>query len=117
MFPVVQIKELVLPKSLKFVGEFCFAHCTINNIVIPFDCSIETISDKAFYLIDNIDSLTIPRSVKKIGKNIVSASVHSGYTPQRIIYYGGSKSEWDKIEIDENSFLDQFKIIYLGGDE
>jgi RHS repeat-associated protein len=63
------IVEIVLPNTLKNIGDRMFSGCNkITEIVVPD--GVETIGENAFYTCDSLRIVTIPGSVTSIGKNI-----------------------------------------------
>ena len=58
------ISYVTLPDSIKEIGQFSYARSSIKSIVLPE--GLEQISYGAFYHCDNLDYITIPKTVKKI---------------------------------------------------
>ena len=113
--------NITIPNSVKNIGKGAFAYCkNLTNVTIPngvtsinyytFDfCnsltnitipnSVTSIDNYAFKNCTNLKSITIPNSVTSI-----NYSVFSGCTSLKDIYYEGTKSQWEKLDInlDEN---------------
>jgi len=63
------ITEVVLPDTLKNIGDRMFAGCNkITEITVPD--GVETLGENAFYNCDTLRMVTIPGSVTSIGRNI-----------------------------------------------
>ncbi len=62
-----KLKKLILPKTLRVIGEYAFASCQ-NLSEIVFEEGLEVIDDWAF-ISCNISTILLPNSVKKIGEN------------------------------------------------
>lgn len=61
------VKSVVLPKSLKEIGDRAFTNCKVlTHVDIPE--GVERIGKKAFYGCAELKELTIPSSVKEIGE-------------------------------------------------
>ena len=69
-----------------------------NLIYVTIPNSVKYINDSAFYNCDNLINLTIGTGVKEIGAWIFCESENFCN-----IYYGGSKTQWNKILIDDNN--------------
>lgn len=60
-------EEIVLPKSLKAIGDYCFCNSQIKKIKLPK--SLEYIGDYAFMDCSNLSVIKIPHNVNHIGIN------------------------------------------------
>ena len=92
------LKNITIPNSVTSIGWSTFEHCSsLTNITIPN--SVTSIDNYAFKNCTNLKSITIPNSVTSI-----NYSVFSGCTSLKDIYYEGTKSQWEKLDInlDEN---------------
>ena len=58
--------EVVLPKSLKWIGHYAFCNC-YNLVSVNIPNSVTSIGDRAFYGCKSLTSITIPNSVTSIG--------------------------------------------------
>lgn len=68
--PNAKIGTVVIPNSVKRIGDYCFAWCkTLTKVIIPF--SVVEIGNNAFEGIE-IDGLIIPSNVKFIGNKCFS---------------------------------------------
>ena len=64
------INYVVLPPTVKEIGQFAFARSSLTSIVLPN--GLERISYGAFYHCDNLSSITIPDSVLFVEPNAFS---------------------------------------------
>ena len=63
-----QLTEIILPASVKTIGENAFYSCSgISNVEFPE--GLELINEKAFYYCTSLQNITIPNKVQIIGKN------------------------------------------------
>ena len=60
------LETVVLPSSVKSIGEAAFSASSLQDIVIPE--GVESIGDYAFYGCQDLKSVTLPSSLKEIGK-------------------------------------------------
>lgn len=68
-FSGTKISSIVIPKSVKEIGEEAFSHCEeLKTVKLPD--SIKTIGDNAFAYCYKLNTITISKSVKQIGKGI-----------------------------------------------
>ena len=70
----IELKELVLPKSLKVIGEAAFVHSSIKKINIPE--GVTTLEQYTFQYCENLQSITLPQSLTTIKKAALS---HCGF--------------------------------------
>jgi len=63
-----EIKELVIPESVKSIGDYMFYKCAgLTSLVIPN--SVESIGSYAFYQADGLKSVQVGNGLKSIGTN------------------------------------------------
>lgn len=107
-------EELVIPYQLTKDGKVYkvtkiidggFQLAGTKHIIIPN--TITSIGSTAFYMSD-IETITISKSVKSIGRFAFMDA------PLKEVYYEGSKSEWDTVEVnyEDNSELKNATIHY-----
>lgn len=92
------LTNITIPNSVTSIGYGAFSGCTsLTNVAISN--SVTSIDNYAFKNCTNLKSITIPNSVTSI-----NYSVFSGCTSLKDIYYEGTKSQWEKLDInlDEN---------------
>lgn len=58
------LTEIVIPKSVKYIGTRAFSFCPLKKVDIPD--GVDTIYSKTFYGCRNLESVVIPKSVKYI---------------------------------------------------
>ena len=95
------LKKINLPKSLTYIGDDAFSWCySLEHIVIPN--SVTSICKNAFAFCNSLSSIYIPSSVVTIERSAFR------YTYLTDVYYGGTKEQWDKINIvsDDNMDID-----------
>ncbi len=85
-----KLTNINIPNSVKSIGEEAFYGCAFTSIAFPN--SITEIEFGTLSYCHNLKSMYIPRSVKKIGRL-------PGCENLTDVYYKGSKSEWDLINI------------------
>ena len=61
-----KLKNVILNKSVKIIGESAFSQCGLEEIELP--SSLETIGDQAFYGCNSLKNLVIPENVTYIGE-------------------------------------------------
>lgn len=59
--------DLILPKSLKYIGEGAFAEMNITSLSFETPSSCKTICNKAFFDCNQLESIFIPNSVITLG--------------------------------------------------
>ncbi len=124
------LTSVTIPYGVTSIGGQAFSNCErLTKINIPD--SVTSIAHDAFYNCHNLNSIVIPDSVTSIGKyafsdcwNLASISIPDsvkfiGYgafqdcSRLKDVYYTGSKSQWDKIDIGtENEDLLNATIHY-----
>ena len=84
------IREVVFPERIEEIPEYTFAYSGVVNYVVP--AGIEKIETYAFYEAKQLESVTLPVSVKSIGK-----SAFRGCDSLTHIYYEGTLAEWREV--------------------
>lgn len=125
-----RLRFIKLPKNLKAIGLMAFHNCTsLVTIDIPDSVttieigafqgctaletielpkSLSTISYELFLDCSSLKSVTIPESVTYIGDD-----AFKGCSSLEVIYYGGSKAQWEKIYISHISRLpEDIRIVF-----
>jgi hypothetical protein len=114
-----RLTNVTIPNSVKSIKASAFAACTnLESIKIPD--SVTAIGEAAFVNCSRFKSITIPKSVTSIGygtfggcENLTSVTIPKGVTNIGFgafngcskltnIYYKGTKSQWNKIKIDNS---------------
>lgn len=112
----LELSDITFPKSLKTVGHSAFYRTAwierqgdfviANDILLAYQGEtdlqsltipdgVREISPGTFYTLQDVHSITIPASVIKIGKDILGSS----YLEE--IRFGGTRAQWDKVQIDQ----------------
>ena len=114
------LESITMPSSVTNISDGAFNNCSsLTSIILPNNVS--RISDKTFSGCSSLANITIPNTVTSIGRD-----AFNGCSSLSCVYYGGSKSQWEKISIDNmssgygssgNYFLKAATIHYLGTDQ
>lgn len=62
------VKHLILPSDVKIIGEGAFAGSDIEELEIPE--GVTALADYAFYGCPNLTSVSLPKSLKSLGKGV-----------------------------------------------
>lgn len=93
-FFMSRIREIELPRGVKYLKEKCFWNSfLLSKVKLPD--TLKIIGKDAFRTCMSLFELTLPKSVTKIA---VGAFYKSGL---KKVYYLGTKAEWDKIQIED----------------
>lgn len=109
------LKSVFLPAGLKVIGGMAFYNCrNLGHIIIP--AGVQKIGSQAFNICYSLKTVVIPEGITEIGSSVFSScdGVTSVYIPASVklirerqfskalkdIYFGGSKAEWDAIDIE-----------------
>ena len=115
-----RLTSVTIPDSVTRIDRYTFSGCSsLTSVTIPD--SVTSIGDSAFEVCSSLTSVTIPDSVKGIGYSAFSScsSLTSVTIPSSVntilrytftgcnnltdVYYTGSKTQWDKIRIDNSN--------------
>lgn len=102
-----ELTTVTIPSGVTEIGDSVFYGCSgLTNITIP--SSVTKIGDVAFADCTGLTSIIIPKSVVQIGGSVFYACNKLEY-----VCYGGSKSEFDRISIDDdvNTSLPESTVI------
>ena len=92
-----EIEEIVIEPGVTSIGENAFKDCGLLMSATIGD-GVTKIGAEAFYSCSNLRTLTIPKSVTSIGEKAFYFCVSL-----TDVYYGGSESDWAKIEIGDSN--------------
>lgn len=94
------LTSVTIPGSVTTITGNTFSNCTSLTSVTILD-GVTTIYLDAFNECTSLTSVTIPDSVRSIANR-----AFGGCTSLEDVYYGGRKSQWEKITVDEgNEYL------------
>lgn len=93
------LEELTIPGSVTAMGDFAFSYCNSLKSVTLED-GLTAVGAYAFYCCDLLRSVTVPVSVKEIGRGAFSR--FSKWT-DLTVGYAGSEEQWQRITIDEGN--------------
>ena len=89
-----KLSAVTLPDALTEIADQTFDHCTaLKSIVIPD--GVTRIGESAFNCCSVLKTVDIPASVEKICDSAFNAC-----QKLETVYYGGTASDWNKIEIE-----------------
>jgi len=89
------LTSVTIPGSVTWIGGFAFSGCRgLTSVIIPN--SVIGIGAVAFDGCAGLTSVTIPNSV-----TLIEAEAFRGCSSLKDVYYGGSKEQWDAIDIGE----------------
>ena len=100
------LTSIIIPESVKRIGDEAFVRCgSLAYIKIPE--GVTSIGKSAFGC-EKLSRIWLPKSIKKISEYAFETSKNL-----KKVYFGGSKIDWDRIEIGEcNSNLKKAKRYY-----
>lgn len=126
-----RLENITLPEGLEVIGSLAFYNCGLKEIVIPDSVQelyygvfhtcrslkkavvgggIAVIRSGVFGYCTGLEEIYIPSSVRKIegmydgdGDSLLGHAFHNCNT-LKIINYAGSQEEWEKINIDNESY-------------
>lgn len=97
------INYVSLPDTLNTIGNYAFSFSGITEIVIPDGTTV--IGDFAFGGCEKLKSITIPASIKSLGKELFDEGPSMG---EMTIIFLGTEEEWEKVNNDGTYFYDIF---------
>lgn len=102
-----KLTSITIPDSVTSMGLGAFSSCTsLENAIIGK--GVTSITSSAFTQCKNLKDITIAESVESIGNNAFYNCINI-----ENVYYGGLKSEWKKVVIEDgNEHLTSAKIHY-----
>ena len=102
-----KVTEVVLPKSQTVIPNSLCRYCSgLKSVEIP--AGVEKIDFVSFSSCTSLETVSIPSTVKTISTNAFSND-----NAIKTVYFGGTQSEWNKIEIlSGNDALLNAKIVF-----
>ena len=103
------LKKVTLSKNITQIDSYTFQECaSLTGIIIPE--GVTNVALWSFYNCASLSSMTLPASLKRIGYFAFYG------TGLQSVYYGGSPSDWDGIDIGpDNPDLRTARLYYNGG--
>ncbi len=92
-----KLTSVTLPSTIRVIGEYAFHNTSLNEISIPE--GVETLPTFSLITRSTLERIYLPRSLKAL----VGATVSTRNL--KFVYYGGSKEDWEKIEIKHKQTL------------
>lgn len=111
------IKAVVIEEGVTHIGAQCFQFCTnLKSVTIP--SSVESIGAAAFYRCEKLSAVSLPGDLTEIadqsfdhctalksivipdGVTRIGESAFNCCQKLETVYYGGTASDWNKIEIE-----------------
>ena len=132
-FAEAAITGITFPSSLKYVGRIAFFGCTeLTSLTIP--STVQALDGQAFAYCEKLTSVTIENGLQTLPYLVFQecraletvvipksvTGIHSeaflNCSALKTVVYGGTKAEWDKIEIgDGNEALTKAALRCTGG--
>ena len=104
-YPAAKSGKYTIPESVTSMGAYAFEYCLfLTSVSIPN--GVESLDSSVFYGCVSLESIIIPANVTKIGYSSFALC-----ESLKDIYYTGTKTQWDAIEIeDDNDVLSNVTI-------
>ena len=117
-FPTARTGSYSIPETVKTIGEYSFAGSGLTNVTVPesvtgigarafmnsqlvsvvIPTGVTEIPDYLFAHCNQLESITIPVSVKSIGLSAFNIDLYL-FGRSLDVYYGGTETQWDTIKI------------------
>ena len=63
------LEEMQIPKNVTVIESSAFAQCeNLKGVIFAADSQLKTIDDSAFYLCKNLNVISLPEGLEKIGR-------------------------------------------------
>ena len=72
-FMGTEIKSVTVSNTVKLIGSYAFSATHLEEIIFESGCTLEEIQEMAFNAV-SLEKFVIPKSVKRLGNNIISYS-------------------------------------------
>lgn len=100
------LETVYFPDTLKNIKAEAFSNCSaLSSVSIPY--GTEIIGNSAFANCNKLTSVILPTTIKELGGNAFNSC-----PPFMVIYFEGTKDEWDAINKDESNFNDT-EVVFL----
>ena len=91
------LKHIILPESIRTISQTAFAVCeNLEEIRLPE--GVESIGYSAFGWCNRLGEITLPRSIQ-----VIEADLFDSCESVPKVYYEGTATEWESIEIDSSN--------------
>ena len=103
------LSSITIPSSVTEIGACAFFECSSLKSITILD-GVTSIRDRAFYGCSSLSRVTLPASV-----TYIDDSAFNYCTSLKIIYYAGTKEQWEKINfVYDRLFNAKIKYNYKG---
>lgn len=100
------LHTVYFPTALKVIEANAFSDCSaLTSVDIPY--GTEIVGDSAFADCPALMSVILPTTINELGKD-----AFDGCSNSMVIYYEGTKDQWDGINKDETDFYDT-EVVFL----
>lgn len=101
------LEKVTIGKNVRDIGKYAFAYCNrLERIEIPYGVTI--LEDYLFYNDYCLEEIVIPDSVAEIHNRAFSSC-----SDIETVYYTGSQEQWECIHIEsENRYVKNSRIVY-----
>jgi hypothetical protein len=104
------LSDVTIGSSVESIGRDAFTGCdALEKLTIPD--SVKNIETEAFYSCDGLEKLTLGKGVERIGS---CAFIYNDSLSD--VYYRGSVSDWNKIQIEDHNECLQNATIHFEGE-
>ena len=94
------LRGVTIPNSVEFIGKYAFDNCNnLKSVSLPN--KLTSINVGLFRYCNYLSEITIPKTVKSIGQYAFYSSYNS--SAQVHVFFGGTESEWNAINIDSSN--------------
>lgn len=87
------ITSVMVPDSVLYIGDQAFYNC-YNLTQVTMSAAIKVIGERAFDSCSKLKTITLSKTIQEIG--------YDALTSVSNIYYDGTKSEWNNIDLNNN---------------
>ncbi len=105
-----ELESVVLPRGLTKIEAMTFQTCVSLKSVVAQE-GITSIGANAFNGCRSMATLTLPAGLTSIGQ-----SAFQNCCGLRTVYYGGSREEWERVEVDpvNNDYIAWVDVVFVG---
>ena len=105
-----ELESVVLPRGLTKIDMMTFQTCVSLQSVVAQE-GITSIEANAFNGCRSLATLTLPAGLESVGQ-----SAFQNCCGLRTVYYGGSREEWERVEVDpvNNAYIVFVEVVFGG---